>query len=156
MEMKRRSLLLWVASATTALTLAQENEKSKRIPAYHDKPPESPQPRVIDAREIEGAENKLAYTLAAKIPVVLYQLPCFCNCDLVSKHKSLLDCYITAHAAGCPWCKQEAVFAYLQTKEGKSPAQVRDLIIEQKWKELDLHKYMYLLDEQGSQDGAKK
>jgi hypothetical protein len=56
-------------------------------------------------------------------------------------HKSLLDCYVDKHASVCSVCKMEAVYAYQQTKLGKTPAQIREAIIQGKWRDVDLSKY---------------
>lgn len=74
---------------------------------------------------------------------VLYQQPCYCYCDRNRRlgHKSLLDCFVDKHAAECELCKKEAVYDYLQSKAGKTPTEIREDIIEGKWKEVDLTKY---------------
>jgi len=40
-----------------------------------------------------------AYRIAAQIPAVLAQQPCYCGCDAIG-HGSLLDCFTTDHGAG--------------------------------------------------------
>jgi len=40
-----------------------------------------------------------AYRIAAQIPGVIAQQPCFCYCDKIG-HRSLLDCYASDHGAG--------------------------------------------------------
>jgi hypothetical protein len=40
-----------------------------------------------------------AYQVAARIPEVLAEQPCYCWCDKFG-HGSLLDCFATDHGAG--------------------------------------------------------
>lgn len=40
-----------------------------------------------------------AYRIAARIPAVLAQQPCYCHCDKFG-HGSLLDCFASDHGAG--------------------------------------------------------
>ena len=81
------------------------------------------------------------YALAAKVKSVLYQQPCYCQCDKEMGHTSLLSCYTDRHASVCALCQKEAVLAYTETKKGKTPAQIRKEIIDGKWKDVDLSEY---------------
>jgi hypothetical protein len=56
-------------------------------------------------------------------------------------HGSLLDCYVDKHASVCLLCKKEAVFTYNEWKQGKTASQIRQEIIDGKWKAVDLSKY---------------
>ena len=42
---------------------------------------------------------RLAHQVAREIPDVLDRLYCYCECDKLSGHKSLLSCYTDGHAA---------------------------------------------------------
>jgi len=118
------------------------NDANKNdVPAYHANPPSGPLPATLDPKVFPGVLNQNIYALAAKEKAVLYQQPCYCHCDREVGHTSLLDCYVDKHAAVCAVCKMEAVYAYEQTKLGKTPAQIREGIIQGKWKEADLSKY---------------
>ena len=110
-------------------------------PAHHESPPSGPLPATLDPKLFPGALNQNIYALAAKEKAVLYQQPCYCHCDREMGHTSLLDCYVDRHASSCAVCKMEAVYAYEQTKLGKTPAQIRGGIIQGKWKDVDLTKY---------------
>lgn len=79
-----------------------------------------------------------AYALAARIPGVLAQEPCYCPCNRELAHRSLLDCYASDHTAGCSICVREAYLAYQLTKQGRTPAQIRQAIIHGDWKNVDL------------------
>jgi hypothetical protein len=111
------------------------------VPAYHANPPSGTLPATLDPKVFPGALNQNIYALAAKEKPVLYQQPCYCHCDREAGHTSLLDCYVDKHGSVCAVCKMEAVYAYEQTRLGKTPAQIREGIIQGKWKEVDLTKY---------------
>ena len=59
-----------------------------------------------------------AYKMAAKIPGVLHQEPCYCRCDRAMGHNSLHSCFEGLHGAECSVCLKEAVYSYQQTKHG--------------------------------------
>jgi len=111
------------------------------IPAFHATLPTPPLPATLDPKVFSDVLNQNVYALAAKEKAVLYQQPCYCHCDREVGHKSLLDCYVDRHASVCSVCKMEAVYAYQQTKLGKAPAQIREAIIQGKWKDVDLSKF---------------
>ena len=79
--------------------------------------------------------------MAGKIKAVLYQQPCYCHCDKELGHGSLLDCYISNHAAVCNICKMEAIYAFNETAKKKSAAQIREGIIKGESQKVDLAKY---------------
>jgi hypothetical protein len=111
------------------------------VPAYHAARPHDPLPETLDPKQFPDAETQNIYALAAKEKAVLYQQPCYCRCDKEVGHKSLLDCYVDAHAAHCILCKKEAVFTYTETQAGKTAAQIRTEIMDGKWKDVDLSQY---------------
>jgi hypothetical protein len=76
--------------------------------------------------------------MAAKVPSVLYQEPCYCRCDRALGHNSLHSCFEDAHGAECSVCMKEGVYAYLQTKKGRTPAQIRAGIERGEWMNIDL------------------
>ena len=55
-------------------------------------------PETLDPGLFKG-KAKEAYQVAKDIPVILSQMPCFCECDAYG-HENLLDCFIDKHAAG--------------------------------------------------------
>jgi Protein of unknown function with PCYCGC motif len=79
-----------------------------------------------------------AYELAAKIPKVIYQLPCYCYCDRGMGHNSLHSCFSSTHGAQCGTCLKELYYAYTMNKQGKTAKQIRAGIIGGEWKQLDL------------------
>jgi hypothetical protein len=118
-----------------------ETEHKSSLPAYHSSAPTEPLPDTLDPKQFPDAQTQNIYALAAKEKSVLYQQPCFCRCDKEVGHKSLLDCYVDAHASHCILCKKEAVFAYTETQAGKTAAQIRKEIMDGKWKTVDLSQY---------------
>src|SRR5207248_4635089 len=76
--------------------------------------------------------------LAAKIPKVLYQQPCYCYCDRALGHKSLHSCYEGQHAAVCSACLKELYYSYVMTKQKKTPEQIRQGIVAGEWQSIDL------------------
>lgn len=111
------------------------------VPAYHATPSHDPLPATLDPSIFPDVLNQNVYALAAKEKKVLYQQPCYCHCDREVGHKSLLDCYVDKHASVCAVCKMEAVFAYQETRKGKTPAQIRQEIVDGKWRTVDLSSY---------------
>jgi hypothetical protein len=111
------------------------------LPAFHPTAPKGPLPATLDPRQFPEIENQNIYALAAKEKAILYQQPCFCHCDREVNHKSLLDCYVDTHASVCMLCKKEAVLAYTEAQQGKTAAQIRQDIMDGKWKAVDLSKY---------------
>lgn len=111
------------------------------IPAYHTEAPKGTLPETLDPKQFLDVETRNVYTLAGKEKDFLYQQPCYCRCDKEVGHKSLLDCFTDYHGAHCILCKKEAVYTYTESQQGKTAAQIRQEIMDGKWKEVDLTKY---------------
>ena len=79
-----------------------------------------------------------AYELAAKIPKVIHQQPCYCYCDRGMGHTSLHSCFSGAHGAQCSTCLKELYYSYTMHKQGKTARQIRAGIIKGDWKQIDL------------------
>jgi len=137
---------LWSTLFVLALGLTMfAQSDANQVPAYHKAAPSKAAkvPPVMPAGERIGPAfqhdyQEHAYELAAKIPKVIYQLPCYCYCDRTVGHKSLHSCYESAHAAHCSACLKELYFAYMETKKGKTPAQIRAAIVKGDWEKIDL------------------
>src|SRR5713226_2456464 len=95
------------------LARAQSAPSPAGVPAFHDKAP-------------------------AKVPRLLYQLPCYCFCDRAHGHTSLHSCFEVAHGANCGVCMAEALYAYKMSKKGWSAKMIRDGIIRGDYKQMDL------------------
>ncbi len=145
--LKRRWAMCLVVVAFTAVSYAQWNNPASDIPAYHPSAPlkVSALPRILSGRQLTGDNFRYpwqvhAYQKAATIGKVLYQLPCYCRCDRALGHTSLRSCFEGLHGAECGTCAKEGLFAYQQTKLGKTPAQIRAAIERGEFERIDLEK----------------
>jgi hypothetical protein len=134
--------LLTVTLTMSAQWTAQEEEGG--IPAYNAGPPPkgAKLPAIMGKGDLWGADAQYpyqtyAYELAAKIPVVLHQQPCYCFCDRMG-HNSLHSCFENTHGARCSTCLKELYYSYQQTRKGKTTTQIRAGIIKGDWKLIDL------------------
>ncbi len=124
---------------------AQWSNPAEDVPAYNAVPPSRPLPAVLSGGQLSGpyfshAYQVTAYKMAAKIPAVLHQQPCYCRCDREMGHNSLHSCFEGTHGAACSTCMREAVYAYQQTKKGRTAAQIRVGIERGEWQNVDLEK----------------
>ncbi|MGE0158673.1 MAG: CYCXC family (seleno)protein [Gemmatimonadales bacterium] len=71
------------------------------------------------------------YAMAAEIPEVLDGIYCYCFCSETFGHYSLLDCFLSDHAAGCDVCMEEAAIAYEMTSRGESLDAIRQVVDQQ-------------------------
>jgi hypothetical protein len=113
------------------------------VPAYNATAPTRPLPPVLHGSQLAPpyfthAYQVTVYKMAAKIPSVLHQQPCYCRCDREMGHNSLHSCFEGLHGAACSTCMQEAVYAYQQTKKGRTPAQIRAGIERGEWQNVNL------------------
>ncbi len=136
--MKKPALLALVA-LLAAVCFAQGDH----VPAYNHGPlkPGDAAP-ILPKDQLWGEAFQFpyqvrAYELAAKIPNVLNQMPCYCYCERIG-HSSLHSCFESTHGAHCGVCMKELFYAYEQDKLKKSPAQIRAGIIRGDWKSIDL------------------
>ena len=140
--MKRLFAMLALAVATVAAS-AQWTGPQQDLPAYNVAPSSTPLPPVLHGQQLTGPYfahpyQVVAYQMAAKIPNVLHQLPCYCRCDRAMGHNSLHSCFEGDHGAACSTCMKEGVYAYRQTRRGKTPAQIRAGIEKGEWMNIDL------------------
>jgi hypothetical protein len=134
--------LVTIIMSLSAQFTAQEEEGG--IPAYNAGPPAkgTKLPDILTKDQLWGADAQYpyqthAYDLAAKIPVVLHQQPCYCYCDRMG-HNSLHSCFENTHGARCSTCLKELYYSYQQHEKGKTAAQIRAGIIKGDWKTIDL------------------
>jgi len=132
-------LLTFCVSATWAVP-----QEGGEVPAYNAGPPPkgTKLPPILTKADLWGADAEKpyqthAYELAAKIPNVLHQQPCYCFCDRMG-HNSLHSCFENTHGAQCATCLKELYYSYLENKRGRTPAQIRAGIIKGEWKQIDL------------------
>ncbi len=141
-SMKR--LLGCVAAALlTVGTYAQFSNPSDDVPAYHAAGPQGAMPPVMKGTQLTGpyfqhGYQVTSYKMAASVEKVLWQEPCYCRCDRAMGHQSLHSCFEGTHGAACSTCMKEAVYTYLETKKGRSPAQIRAGIERGEWELVDL------------------
>jgi hypothetical protein len=141
-----RALALVFLFALTLTTSAQWTAQQEEggIPAYNAGPPPkgTKLPAILGRDELWGADAQNpyqthAYELAAKIPNLIHQQPCYCYCDRMG-HNSLHSCFETTHGAQCSTCLKELYYSYQQHKNGKTASQIRAGIIKGDWKQIDL------------------
>ncbi len=140
--MKRLFPLVALAALTVA-ACAQWSNPAAEIPDYNPSAPTRPLPPILHGAQLTGMNfaqpyQITAYRMAAQVSPVLHQLPCYCRCDRSMGHNSLHSCFEGLHGAECSTCMKEAVFAYKQTKQGRTPAQIRAAIEKGDWLQTDL------------------
>jgi hypothetical protein len=129
-----------------ALTLSAQwtaPQEAGRTPRYNAGPPPkgTKLPPILTKADLWGADAQYpfqthAYELAAKIPAVLYQQPCYCYCDRMG-HNSLHSCFEDRHGARCSTCLKELYYTY-QQHQSKTAAQIRADIEKGEWRQIDL------------------
>ncbi len=127
------------------LVRAQSAPSPAGVPAFHDKAPARGEvlPAVMTEKQLADGGftapvQKESYKAAAKVPALLYQLPCYCFCDRAHGHTSLHSCFEVPHGANCGVCMAEALYAYRMSKKGWSAKMIRDGIIRGDYKQMDL------------------
>ena len=115
------------------------------VPHYNAAPPAKTDklPPILTRDQLWGQNAKHlyqihAYELAAKIPKVIYQQPCYCHCDRSIGHNSLHSCFSGTHGAQCTTCMQELYYTYKMYKKGKTAGQIRAGIVKGEWQTIDL------------------
>jgi hypothetical protein len=124
---------------------AQFSNPGDDVPAYNAAAPTHALPPVLSGNQLTGIYfshryQVVAYQMAAKVPAVLHQQPCYCHCDREMGHNSLHSCFESTHGAACSTCMKEAVYSYQQTKLHRAPAQIRAGIERGEWMSVDLEK----------------
>ena len=142
--MKRLLGCMALGLATMAAS-AQWTNPSDDVPAYNATAPVKPLPAVLSGDQLTGIYfthpyQVTAYKIAAAIPAVLHQQPCYCHCDRALRHNSLHSCFEGTHGATCSTCMKEAVYAYQQTQNHRTPAQIRAGIERGEWMNINLEK----------------
>jgi hypothetical protein len=125
-----------------------------RVPAHFNSPEEAkPLPAVLDPKQFSDPVIVAAYGYARENPDVFAQQPCYCYCDSGElHHKSLLDCYASDHSVGCALCLKEGLLVHKLVTEGKSSAEIRDLIVRGDWQNVKLE----VADQKSEGDGSRK
>lgn len=136
-------LLFLLITVVSAPWLQSEDEGG--VPHFNAAPPakSAKLPPILSKDQLWGdnAQHSYqthAYELAAKIPNVIYQQPCYCYCDRGMGHNSLHSCFSGTHGAQCGTCLKELYYIYNLHKQGKTAQQIRAGIIKGDWKQIDL------------------
>ncbi|MCL6566091.1 MAG: PCYCGC domain-containing protein [Acidobacteriia bacterium] len=89
------------APETIPAAPAHPSPMRERVPPFYaDAESAKPYPRILPAEQFRNYPAAArAYRVAAAMPEVLVQLPCYCWCDKFG-HGSLLDCFASSHGAG--------------------------------------------------------
>jgi len=142
-----RWLLALAVFALTAASYAQWSNPADDVPAYHPSAPlkVSALPPILSGSQLTGENFRYpwqvhVYQQAAKVSSVIYQLPCNCRCDRALGHTSLRSCFEGLHGTECSTCAKEALYAYQQTRLGKTPIQIREAIARHDYESIDLEK----------------
>ena len=120
------------------------SQQDAQVPAYNAAPAKDAKLPAILSKDQLGLDEASepfqthAYELAAKIPEVIYQQPCYCYCDRNMGHKSLHSCFEGTHGARCSTCLKELYYSYSMHEKGKTAAQIRQGILRGEWKQVDL------------------
>lgn len=124
-----------------------KSESEQGVPHFNAGPPAEGEklPPILTKDQLWGPNARYAYQthayeLAAKIPKVIYQQPCYCYCDRGMGHTSLHSCFSGTHGAECGTCLKELYYTYTMYKQGKTARQIRAGIIKGEWKLVDLEK----------------
>lgn len=105
----------------------QDKQAAERTPPYYESVEDVKEiPKTLSPEKFDDPTTRQAYQVARDNPKLLLQLPCYCPCDRAEVgHKSLLDCFVDTHAAGCGICISEALKAAKLQKEGVSVQEIR-------------------------------
>jgi len=145
--LKRGLVLASLFLITFAVSAPWANSQQEgSVPAYNAGPPPKGKklPALLGKEQLWEDDAQLpyqthAYELAAKIPAVLHQQPCYCYCDRMG-HNSLHSCFEDTHGARCDICLKELYYAYSEHQKGKTAVQIRKGIMRGDWRQVNLEK----------------
>ena len=101
-------------------------------------------PAVLSGKQLTGPLfqypwQRAVYEDAAKVPALLYQLPCYCRCDRAMGHTSLHSCFEGLHGAECTTCAKEGYYAYQMSRKGKTAKEIREGVMRGEFESIDLN-----------------
>jgi hypothetical protein len=135
---------LFVVTLSLSAQFTTPQEEVGGVPAFNAGPPAkgTKLPPLLTKADLWGADAQAtyqthAYELAAKIPTVLHQQPCYCYCDRMG-HNSLHSCFESTHGARCDICLKELYYSYSEHQKGKTATQIRKGIIQGEWRQVKL------------------
>jgi hypothetical protein len=137
-------VVLLMLAVSAPWTISAQSQEETRVPAFNSGPPAKGTilPPILAKDQLWGNNEQYPfqahiYELAAKIPNVIHQQPCYCYCDRMG-HKSLHSCFENTHGAQCSTCMKEVYYAYQMTRKHKNATQIRTGIMAGEWKQIDL------------------
>jgi hypothetical protein len=130
--------LVTLGAAASAATSRQKAPAKKAPPAAAaknactgctERAPILDSKRFADTSKYEP-EVAPAYEVARKYPQTLDRLHCFCECQesMIHRHRTLLTCFTTDHAAGCGICIREAILAGELKEKGLPDDQIENTV----------------------------
>jgi len=137
---RRPVVLALFAVLALAATAAAPSKASKAVPKKAAGAPANSCTACAERRPV--LDSKLfadprfdkevvpAYEAALKYPETLDRLHCFCECQesMTHRHKTLLTCFTTDHAAGCGICLREALMAAQMKEKGLPDDQIENTV----------------------------
>jgi hypothetical protein len=140
-KMLTGGILLAAGAGLLAVHQFASSPVDEPTPAFHAEAPKDALPPTMEASIFTDIQTFNAYVIAGRTKKVLYQQPCYCHCDRSQGHGSLLDCFVSRHGSGCDICQKEDFYSYEQTRKGRTPAEIREGIINGEWQKVDTTKY---------------
>jgi hypothetical protein len=141
-----RRIIICLAVAVLSVGASAQWMTDEGTPAYHSTPPAKGAvlPPLLSGKQLAGPLfqypwQKAVYEDAAKVPRILYQLPCYCRCDRNMGHTSLHSCFEGLHGAECSTCAREGYYAYKMSLQGKTVQQIREGVMHKEFESIDLN-----------------
>ena len=120
-------VLIAAAGVTTAVVMGGPNHVTERV-------------GVAPGGEIDVSsltmDMQQHYQFAAAHPGTYQSVPCFCGCEAMLEHRSLLDCFVRPdggwerHASGCAVCIDESSMVQRMLNKGATDAAIRSSVID--------------------------
>ena len=131
----------------TIAASAQWSNPAADIPAYNasraDQSPSRPSSAATNSpgEYFTHPYQVTAYKMAAKIPKVLHQQPCYCHCDRAMGHNSLHSCFEGTHGATCSDLHERSrLLPTSRQRTARHRQQIRAGIERGEWQDVDLEK----------------
>ena len=141
-----RQIMVCLAVGMLSVAASAQWVTNEDVPAYHATAPVpgAKLPALLAGKQLSGPLfqypwQKVVYADAAKVPKVLYQLPCYCRCDRAMGHTSLHSCFEDLHGAECSTCAKEGYYAYQMSQKGKTVKEIRDGVMRKDFESIDLN-----------------
>jgi len=141
-----RQIMVCLAVGMLSVAASAQWVTNEDVPAYHATAPVpgAKLPALLAGKQLSGPLfqypwQKVVYADAAKVPKVLYQLPCYCRCDRAMGHTSLHSCFEDLHGAECSTCAKEGYYAYQMSLKGKTVKEIRDGVMRKDFESIDLN-----------------